>query len=301
MPAIVFTADSGTDQLTCVGHGLNTGDGPAATRNIGGALPSPLVAVTDFWVIRIDADHVKLATSSANAMAGIAINLTTNGTGTNILEIGIPYRRPRTYAQFSQVKSEDLNGFSDALKALYALLTAQAQSIWSGIQIAGSLLVGADLNVAGTVTSDLVMAPGKKLKDGVITTIVPLLAPSDPGPAAGRSAVIHDTGSGASTRHVDLPLDVGRTISAIRLRLLDSSTGPATARFRLLSSTGGGSYTALLATSNTSSGAGTEQTVQITGQSILTAPGTVYTVVAECVTGTANVLLYRLEVDHAQL
>lgn len=130
MPALIFTADSGTDQLTSVAHGLVTGDGPAATRNIGGALPAPLAGVTDYWIIRIDDDNVQLALSSADAMAGTEINLSTNGTGTNVLEIGIPYRRARTYAVLSQVKSVDLNAMMDALKAMHALLTRQAQTTW---------------------------------------------------------------------------------------------------------------------------------------------------------------------------
>lgn len=132
MPALTITAvDFTTDQLTIAGHGLVTGDGPAATRNIGGALPAPLVGVTDYWIIRVDANIIKLATSSANALAGTAINLTTNGTGTSTLEIGIPYRRARTYAAGAQLRSADLNAMMDADTAMHALLTGQAQSVWT--------------------------------------------------------------------------------------------------------------------------------------------------------------------------
>lgn len=140
MPSFVFTANAGTDQLHIVAHGLNTGDGPGAGRNLGGALPSPLAGVTDYWIIRDDADHVRLATSSANALAGTAIDLTDTGSGTNYLEVGIPYRRARTYVASSvsvpgaQVKSVDLNAIQDALDALHALLTGQAQSTWSDVK-----------------------------------------------------------------------------------------------------------------------------------------------------------------------
>lgn len=143
MPALTITAvDFVTDQLTIAAHGQLTGNGPAATRNIGGALPAPLVRVTDYWIIRVDDNTVKLATSSANAMAGIAINLTTNGTGTNILEVGIPYRRARTYlprevdVAAAQLKSGDLNSMQDSLKALHALLTDQPQTIWTAPALA---------------------------------------------------------------------------------------------------------------------------------------------------------------------
>jgi hypothetical protein len=121
MPAFKFTADSGTDQLEIVAHGLLTGAGAGALFNVGGALPAPLTTADDVYVIRVDDDHIKLATSSANALLGVAINLTTNGTGSHWLGIGLPYRRPRTYVPKSvdvagsQVKSEDFNALFDAI------------------------------------------------------------------------------------------------------------------------------------------------------------------------------------------
>jgi len=81
-----FTADSTTDQLTKTAHGLETGDGPVRTSNSGGALPGGLTAGTDYWVIKVDANNLKLAISSdSNAFAGIAIDITSNGTGTQTL------------------------------------------------------------------------------------------------------------------------------------------------------------------------------------------------------------------------
>lgn len=138
MPALtVSSVNVTTNELTITAHDLSTGDGPVATRNVGGTLPAPLAAVTDYWVIRVDDNTVKLADSSANALLGTAIDLTTIGTGTQILEIGIPYRRARTYvaapAPGSQLKSADLNALMDTAKALHALVTGQAQSIWDGI------------------------------------------------------------------------------------------------------------------------------------------------------------------------
>lgn len=132
MPALTITAvDHTTDQLTIVGHGLLTGAGPAAIRNVGGALPAEFAPVTDYWVIVDDADTFRLAASSSDALAGTAIAITDNGSGTHILELGIPYRRARTYAALSQLKSADLNDVQDSLRALHALLTGQAQGIWT--------------------------------------------------------------------------------------------------------------------------------------------------------------------------
>lgn len=83
--SFTFTASSATDQLTKVAHALETGDGPINVSNSGGALPAPLAAATPYYVIKVDADNIKLATSVANAYAGTAIDLTTNGTGTQTL------------------------------------------------------------------------------------------------------------------------------------------------------------------------------------------------------------------------
>lgn len=80
-----YTANATTDQLTKTTHGLQTGDGPVRTSNSGGALPSPLLAATDYYVIRDDANNFRMATTRANSLAGTSINLTTAGSGTNTL------------------------------------------------------------------------------------------------------------------------------------------------------------------------------------------------------------------------
>jgi hypothetical protein len=81
----VFTADNTTEIFTAVAHGLLTGDGPIQVSNGGGALPTGLSASTNYWVIKIDADTFKLATSRANAIAGSNLLITSNGTGTQTL------------------------------------------------------------------------------------------------------------------------------------------------------------------------------------------------------------------------
>lgn len=80
-----FTASSVNDELTINAHGLNTGDGPLQVSNSGGALPTGLAAVTNYFVVKVDANNIQLATSLANALAGTFIDLTSNGSGTNTL------------------------------------------------------------------------------------------------------------------------------------------------------------------------------------------------------------------------
>jgi hypothetical protein len=50
-----------------------------------GSLPNPLVTATTYYAILVDATHIRLATSYANAIAGTAIVLTSNGTPTNTI------------------------------------------------------------------------------------------------------------------------------------------------------------------------------------------------------------------------
>jgi hypothetical protein len=50
-----------------------------------GVLPNPLVVGTTYYAIRVDDTHIKVASSYANALAGIIIILTTNGTPPNTI------------------------------------------------------------------------------------------------------------------------------------------------------------------------------------------------------------------------
>lgn len=84
----VFTASSATDQLTLTGTtnaNFQTGI-PFRVSNSGGALPTPLNNADTYYAIAVSATTVnpgiiKVATSYANAIAGTAIDLTTDGTG----------------------------------------------------------------------------------------------------------------------------------------------------------------------------------------------------------------------------
>jgi hypothetical protein len=75
-----FTANAGTDQLT-VSHVLKTLDKLRFTTT--GTLPTPLAVSTDYYCIAVDATHVMLAISAADAAAGIAIDITGTGSGTH--------------------------------------------------------------------------------------------------------------------------------------------------------------------------------------------------------------------------
>lgn len=78
-----YTADSTTDKITKTAHGLQTGDGPFTTTNSGGSLPGGLATLTSYWVVVVDANTFRVASSLANAYANTYIDITSNGSGTN--------------------------------------------------------------------------------------------------------------------------------------------------------------------------------------------------------------------------
>ena len=83
-----FTASSRTNillfansRMTFYNHNLYTGLKVTYHSN-GGNPVAPMVNGTDYWVIKIDDDNIRLATSEANALAGNFLAFTARGTGT---------------------------------------------------------------------------------------------------------------------------------------------------------------------------------------------------------------------------
>lgn len=72
--------DPTTDKITSVAHGFNTGD-KVTYSNGGGTTIVGLTNATDYFIIKSDADNVKLATTYALAIAGTAVNITADGIG----------------------------------------------------------------------------------------------------------------------------------------------------------------------------------------------------------------------------
>lgn len=75
-----FTADAGTDTLTCAGHGLANGS-PQRAQTIGGVLCPGLTSGTDYYVINRTADTLQLSLTSG----GSAVDITGAGTPPNTL------------------------------------------------------------------------------------------------------------------------------------------------------------------------------------------------------------------------
>ena len=84
----IYTFNTGTDvnstndTITLTGHAFVTGDKFRYSKNSGTANIG-LTDNTDYYVIRVDANTIKVATSVANAQAGTAVNLTAAGSETH--------------------------------------------------------------------------------------------------------------------------------------------------------------------------------------------------------------------------
>lgn len=75
-------ADQTANTLTITAHGFVTGLKGQAS-NSGGALPTGISAVTDYFIVVVDANTVKLSDTLAHALAGTdIIDITGAGTGT---------------------------------------------------------------------------------------------------------------------------------------------------------------------------------------------------------------------------
>ncbi len=89
----VTLVDVAGNRLEIAGHGLVTGDGPVTVDSSTNDPPAPLDEAEEYWVIVLDPDHVRLASSYVNAggaqgLAGPAtpIVLADAGTGTLLLK-----------------------------------------------------------------------------------------------------------------------------------------------------------------------------------------------------------------------
>ena len=94
-----------SNEITITAHGWATGDTVVYDRNSNTALTN-LTDGSTYYVIKVDADTIKLATTAANAVAGTAITLSaTGGSETHKLE--------KFTTNFQRVKWSALNDSSD--------------------------------------------------------------------------------------------------------------------------------------------------------------------------------------------
>ena len=93
----VDAVDFANNELDIATHGLLTGDGPIRLTTTD-TLPAGLAADTDYWVIRVAAGAIQLATTRDNAFAGTAVPFTDAGTGTHTIVDTADTQRIRWYS-----------------------------------------------------------------------------------------------------------------------------------------------------------------------------------------------------------
>jgi hypothetical protein len=103
-----FTVNTGTDVITATGHTYVNGQRVRVSQS-GGALPSPLVADTDYYVRDVATDTLKIALTSG----GAAIDITTAGSGTlTITDVALNNRVELT-AEFVRKEIADYYGLTN--------------------------------------------------------------------------------------------------------------------------------------------------------------------------------------------
>lgn len=77
----VSAVDPSSNELAIIGHGLLLGDG-AVRVSTAGTPPGGMSTTTNYWVVVVDQDHIKLAPTFLDAMeAGAVIDITSPGSG----------------------------------------------------------------------------------------------------------------------------------------------------------------------------------------------------------------------------
>ncbi len=107
-----FTAANSTEIFSATAHGFVTGKGPVVVTNSGGALPAGLTALMSYWPIKITNDTFYLATSRENAVNGVHLLISGDGTGTQTIKYESTSRSMLSRLK-QRVKSRRLKSVSD--------------------------------------------------------------------------------------------------------------------------------------------------------------------------------------------
>lgn len=97
--------------VTVTAHGYSTGFKVQLTTT--GTLPAPLTILTDYFLIVVNANTLKFATTLANALAGTAIDITTQGsaaaidtiTGVTLASASVTFRKSNDGVNFIDVQT----------------------------------------------------------------------------------------------------------------------------------------------------------------------------------------------------
>lgn len=118
----ISAAANATEQLTVTAHNLATGNGPV--RLTGADLPLGLSTGVDYWVIRVDANTIQVASSETNANDSTAVAFSDDGSGAMTLTMKSVFNHPFYLRRLKidtgnggDVLIEESSGGRDILKA----------------------------------------------------------------------------------------------------------------------------------------------------------------------------------------
>lgn len=131
-----FTASAATDTLTIADNAdaIYWQTGEAILFDSNGTLPAPLVKNTTYYVIRLSASlpaTIKVAATQADALAGTAINLTTAGSGTNIIQLATPILDETQPEIFLAISKDGAQTFGNYTKSKMGAIGQRTyRSVW---------------------------------------------------------------------------------------------------------------------------------------------------------------------------
>lgn len=120
-PTQTFTAEADDDYLTCNDNGVKDDD-QIIVANSGGGLPGALAASTRYWPINISKNRFQLAAYPG----GGAINLTTDGTGTNTFYVVGSWQATNAQAALSSLTVQTYRAWVAAYNGATLVETAPA-------------------------------------------------------------------------------------------------------------------------------------------------------------------------------
>ena len=202
--------NAGNDTISESNHGLDNGDVVQFTTS--GTLPSALSLSTNYYIIRVSSSLFKVASSEANAEAGIAIDLAADGSGNHTLT-----------SQSVDLRARDLHNVNPITVDVSLDHTTDSIKIGDGTDF---LAINNDGSINATVSAtnldirDLVFATDKVDVSGSSVSI------------SGTVAVTQSTspwviGDGGSSITVDGTVELGATtLAALETITVDQGTSP---------------------------------------------------------------------------
>ena len=177
--------DDATEIITITNHRFKTGDGPVQITVDSGLILGGLVVDTDYWIIRVDADNIKIASTKALADAGTSVDVT-DAVGVNrlenvlqVTEVNADASNPASSAGIAWTRGTTLEanrppeGVTVASPVLFTLaVTTPGASGVAEVTISNNNLAEAGVSQTGVVVTDDAPIPLGTTESGATVTAV---------------------------------------------------------------------------------------------------------------------------------